>query len=173
MECGRFPIRYAPSHDKPQAQAPLCTVLLLLHNSRERLLTSTALPFLFLPLPQDGVPNPAALAAREAALVRLRRKPREVAAHVELLEGAKAHLDRLLGRCAGGPVDHLVLLAAMGAMRVKLLEDATEVFRVRQGVRELQGGKRLRTGEAWASAAVLWWATKSHGERHAMDALGA
>ncbi len=101
-------------------------------------LTSTTLP-LSLPRPQDGVPTPTALAAREAALVRLRRKPREVAAHVELLEGAKAHLDRLLGRCAGGPVDHLVLLAAMGAMRVKLLEDAMEAFRVGQGV---QGGWR-------------------------------
>ncbi|GFR40437.1 hypothetical protein Agub_g1012 [Astrephomene gubernaculifera] len=84
------------------------------------------------PLPdgtQDGLPTPAATAAREAALARLRRKPREVSAHVELLEAVKLHLDRLMRRSATSTTDRLVLLTAMGAMRVKLLENEAETFR--------------------------------------------
>ncbi|GIL56397.1 hypothetical protein Vafri_11767 [Volvox africanus] len=84
------------------------------------------------PLPdgtQDGIPTPAAVANREAALARLRRKPLEVAAHVELLESVKLHLDRLLRRATSCTTDRLVLLAAMSAMRVKLLENEAEAFR--------------------------------------------
>ncbi|GIL83928.1 hypothetical protein Vretifemale_12615, partial [Volvox reticuliferus] len=84
------------------------------------------------PLPdgtQDGLPTPAAVANREAALARLRRKPLEVAAHVELLESVKLHLDRLLRRATSCTTDRLVLLAAMSAMRVKLLENEAEAFR--------------------------------------------
>ncbi|EFJ47917.1 hypothetical protein VOLCADRAFT_91393 [Volvox carteri f. nagariensis] len=84
------------------------------------------------PLPdgtQDGIPTPAAVANREAALARLRRKPLEVAAHVELLESVKLHLDRLMRRSTACTTDRLVLLAAMGAMRIKLLENEAEAFR--------------------------------------------
>ncbi|GLC38978.1 hypothetical protein PLESTB_001782000 [Pleodorina starrii] len=84
------------------------------------------------PLPdgtQEGIPTPAAVANREAALARLRRKPLEVSAHVELLESVKLHLDRLMRRATACTTDRLVLLAAMNAMRVKLLENEAEAFR--------------------------------------------
>ncbi|KAF5839204.1 hypothetical protein DUNSADRAFT_1340, partial [Dunaliella salina] len=63
------------------------------------------------------------VAVREAATKRLSAQPYECQKHIELLEGAKKELDRLINTAAVSTVDYIALVCLMNDMRVKLVED--------------------------------------------------
>lgn len=54
----------------------------------------------------------------------------QVQLHVELLEGVKLHLDRLMRSSADSPVDLLALGLVLMDMKVQLMEDGMAVMRV-------------------------------------------
>lgn len=64
----------------------------------------------------------------------------QVQLHVELLEGVKLHLDRLMRSSADSPVDLLALGLVLMDMKVQLMEDGMAVMRVSHGGEDkLQG----------------------------------
>ncbi|MEW5304274.1 MAG: hypothetical protein WDW36_006896 [Sanguina aurantia] len=78
------------------------------------------------PLPDgtcDGVHTVEAVADREEALRRLQRQPQEVQLHVELLEGVKVQLDRLVRSSADSPADLTALGLLLVDTKVQLLQD--------------------------------------------------
>jgi hypothetical protein len=97
----------------------------LMHATHQRLMAT-----------KDG-PLPGALeaergqgkAVREAALRRLQSKPYAVQQHVELLEAARKHLERLVSGAAISATDYMALHGIMLDLRVSLLEDHVEVAR--------------------------------------------
>uniref|UniRef100_A0A6S8KGD7 Uncharacterized protein n=2 Tax=Dunaliella tertiolecta TaxID=3047 RepID=A0A6S8KGD7_DUNTE len=75
------------------------------------------------PLPGNPQGTLSQVAVREAAAKRLSAQPYECQKHVELLEGAKKELDRLINTAAVSTVDYIALVCLMNDMRVKLVED--------------------------------------------------
>ena len=81
------------------------------------------------PLPGSSGQGPTAASIREAALQRLRGKPIECQRHVELLEKAKGTLNRFFSSTAHSTMDWLSLSTLMMDIRLKLLEDYTDIQR--------------------------------------------
>lgn len=79
------------------------------------------------PLPGSSGQGPTAASIREAALQRLRGKPIECQKHIELLEKAKGTLNRFFSSAAHSTLDWLSLSTLMVDMRLKLLEDYSDI----------------------------------------------
>lgn len=52
---------------------------------------------------------------------------------MQLLEGVRGQLSRLVRECACSTMDYTVVLSAMTGIKVKLLEDTVEMQQVRHG----------------------------------------